>query len=857
MQRLIKQALSLVLLISLHALAGHAEYIDHVKLALQWKHQFQFAGYYMAKEKGFYQAQNIEVEISEVNLEHTPTELLLKGKVEFATSGIEALKLRSEDEPLVSLYAISRNSPLVLLVKKSSNIKTAADLRNKRISMAQADQFIISSMLKRAGLSTQDYIHQAPDFSMDDLINDRTDAVAAYQSNEGFWLKKQGIEYRYISPDDYGLGIYSDLLVTTEKELEQHPIRVSKFRQASLEGWKYAFSHVDETIDVILKKYNTQNKSREHLQFEAREMAKLVQPLKVEMGSMRQEFWQQILRTFTQSGYISKSVNLRDFVYEDAATEKKLVLTPSQKKWLLEHPSIRLGVDPGFYPIEYKDNRGEYLGISADVVKLLSQQLGVSMQPVSGISWSEVINQAQSNTLDVLPAIAKTKARQQYLLYSKPYMQNNMVIVTTKNHPMIRTKSMVNGRMVYSLESLHGKKVAVTKDYPAYQRLADQKDPIELLVKPTTLASLQAVISGEANAAVVFLDAATALLNSHQMTQLRIDDNAFKEPSHIYFAVRKDWPELVEIINMALDVVGPSEINRIQRKWRATPVVLGVQKKEVALYLGILMTVIIFIVLWLYFLKKAKTKIELQNKANISRLISQSRHVVMGEMIAILTHQWKQPLTAMMLSVGTVKTKLRSMKISATDAQFLNTQMEKTETMMSDQNQLLADFRDFFHPDKQKELFAVCANINSVLEVLQGLIVRHHIKINTSIPPGLEIVGYARELRHVMINLIQNSIDQIAETKVSNPTISIHTTAHKNSLDIVLEDNAGGIDKSIIETIFEPYVSTKSLNGTGLGLYMSKKIIQDNFQGDIRVVNTRYGAKFTIKIPLEGGHNHG
>lgn len=853
-QHLVKAVLRFALL--MYALLASssvlAEHADPVKLALQWKHQFQFAGYYMAQEKGFYQAQNLEVEINEVDLNRTSTDLLLKGQANFATSGIDALKERSNGKPLVALYAVSRNSPLVLLVKKSSGIKTAEGLRNKKISVAEADRFIISSMLKRAGLSKQDYSLQAPDFSMTALINDQVDAAAVYRSNEGFWLQKRGIEYRHISPDDYGLGIYSDLLVTTEAEINQHPVRVNKFRQASLKGWKYAFEHVEETIDVILEKYNTQNKSREHLQFEAREMKKLVQPLKVEMGGMRQEFWQQILRTFIQSGYITKSVVLEDFVYTDIDDTQQLVLTASQQKWLTAHPNIRLGIDPNFYPIEYQDNQGHYAGAAADIVRLLNQHLKTDMRPVSGLSWNEVITQVQDKALDVLPAVGKTKSREAYLLYSQPYMQSNMVIISHRNQPAIRTKFILNGRPTYSLESLYREKVAVTRNYPAHQQLADQTQ-IDLVVKPTTLDSLEAVVNGEASAAIVFLDTASALINSHQMTQLKIDDNAFENPNYMHFAVRKDWPELVGIINSALDFIGPAEINRIQRKWRAAPVILGVQQEKVVLYLGALLGVITLIALWSYFLRKAKIRIELQNKANIDRLISQSRHVAMGEMIAILTHQWKQPLTAMMFSVGTVKTKLKTMEVLADDAQFLNTQIEKIETMMSDQNQLLVDFRDFFHPDKQKELFSIKANIDSVLEVLQGLIVRHNISIKTSISPSLEIFGYARELRHVIINLIQNSIDQMVATSTPEPIIFIEVTLDQNILNIALTDNAGGIDTTIIKTIFEPYVSTKSLNGTGLGLYMSKKIIQDNFNGSISVVNTEQGARFTLQIPLGGG----
>ena len=111
MQRLIKQALSLVLLISLHALAGHAEYIDHVRLALQWKHQFQFAGYYMAKEKGFYQEQSLNVEINELTLGAKHTEFLHNGLADYIVSGSDVLNERAAGKPIVILAAIAQNSP--------------------------------------------------------------------------------------------------------------------------------------------------------------------------------------------------------------------------------------------------------------------------------------------------------------------------------------------------------------------------------------------------------------------------------------------------------------------------------------------------------------------------------------------------------------------------------------------------------------------------------------------------------------------------------------------------------------------------------------------------------------------------
>jgi nitrogen fixation/metabolism regulation signal transduction histidine kinase len=220
---------------------------------------------------------------------------------------------------------------------------------------------------------------------------------------------------------------------------------------------------------------------------------------------------------------------------------------------------------------------------------------------------------------------------------------------------------------------------------------------------------------------------------------------------------------------------------------------------------------IVVSVAWVYLLKNTRNKLELEKKANIEQLISQSSHVAMGEMIAMLTHQWKQPLTTMMMSVGTVKIKLKAMEMTDADEQFFNTKIEEIEAMVVDQNQLLTDFRDFFHADKEKTLFNIRANIDSVLNLLKGLIVKNSINIEINVPQGLEMLGYDRELRHVMINLTKNAIDQLIEKPVENPTIWIKAFVDKNeALNIILEDNGGGFDGSIIKTVFEPYASTKS-----------------------------------------------
>jgi signal transduction histidine kinase len=191
------------------------------------------------------------------------------------------------------------------------------------------------------------------------------------------------------------------------------------------------------------------------------------------------------------------------------------------------------------------------------------------------------------------------------------------------------------------------------------------------------------------------------------------------------------------------------------------------------------------------------------------------------------------------------------MELSDSEAQLLNTQTLKIEDMMATQVELLNDFKNFFHPIKEQALFNITNNVQSVLNMLNGYIVKYSIKITLNIPRQLEIDGFERDFRHVLINLITNAVDQIKLNSIKDPIILVTAGFQDGSFVLTVEDNAGGIDDSVINNLFEPYVSTKSLNGTGLGLYMVKRMVEEScggVGGTIVASNTIKGAKFTITM---------
>jgi len=236
----------------------------------------------------------------------------------------------------------------------------------------------------------------------------------------------------------------------------------------------------------------------------------------------------------------------------------------------------------------------------------------------------------------------------------------------------------------------------------------------------------------------------------------------------------------------------------------------------------------------------------------------------MGEMISMLVHQWKQPLTSMMLGMSIIRMKMNSLKLSKKDAEFFDDQFTKVDQMLEDQNQLISDLRNFFHPEKTKEPFNLADSIEGALSILSGVIDKNTIQITQQVDGNIQIIGFERELKHVFINLIKNAVDELKESNISQPKISIYTSIDSENITIKVQDNGNGIADDILPTIFEAYVSTKGLNGTGLGLYMSKLVIVEHFSGSIEVQNCTAinpckdssitGACFTIQIPSSNIH---
>lgn len=296
-------------------LAQQEEALQEITLQLKWKHQFQFAGYYAAVEKGFYKEAGLEVELKEAQSGIEPAAEVFKGNADFGITTADLLILRSEGKKGVLLASIFQHSAQILVASKDSGIDHVQQLIGKRIALEPHAADLITYMSDEGvGLDEVElYDHS---FDVSSLLDGKVDALTAYITDEPFSLTQEGFEHIIIDPRMGGVDFYGDVLFTTEQMVEQNPELVEEFTEASLKGWQYAMNNPEEITDLILEKYSKRH-SKEHLMFEAERMKRLIMMDVVEIGYSNPGRWQRILEIYKEQDMLASPITLEGFFYSD------------------------------------------------------------------------------------------------------------------------------------------------------------------------------------------------------------------------------------------------------------------------------------------------------------------------------------------------------------------------------------------------------------------------------------------------------------------------------------------------------------------------------------------------------------
>lgn len=244
--------------------------------------------------------------------------------------------------------------------------------------------------------------------------------------------------------------------------------------------------------------------------------------------------------------------------------------------------------------------------------------------------------------------------------------------------------------------------------------------------------------------------------------------------------------------------------------------------------------------------QKLSHEIELRRQKE-EMLLQHTRQAAMGEMINMIAHQWRQPLTSIGLSADNI---LISLALDSLDVKELQNSLELITTQVHYLSQTIDDFRNFFLPNKAKEYLKVQECMEGALAIIEKILVAQNIKLEKNFHDTTPIGLYKSELIQVILNLLKNAHDAFLEQSIEQRYLRLETYEDASNIYLQVCDNAGGINKEILKRIFEPYFTTKAAqNGTGLGLYMSKMIIEEHLKGRLTCKNTQEGACFEILLP--------
>ncbi len=235
-----------------------------------------------------------------------------------------------------------------------------------------------------------------------------------------------------------------------------------------------------------------------------------------------------------------------------------------------------------------------------------------------------------------------------------------------------------------------------------------------------------------------------------------------------------------------------------------------------------------------------------KNRNKEKQMIHQSRLAQMGEMISMIAHQWRQPLAAISATATALQLKIARKRY---DEEIFLSSIKQINEYSQHLSSTIDDFRNFFSTNKEKSSFSLKESLEGSLSIIGSSLENKNIMVSTEILHDEIIFSYPNEIRQVILNLLKNAEDILLEKKIENPRIHVRLNHLGPMMILEIRDNAGGVPDEIREKIFDPYFTTKEKrDGTGLGLYMSKMIVEDHCGGRLSVYNSEHGAVFEVSI---------
>ena len=466
---------------------------------------------------------------------------------------------RLKQQPVVIVSPIFQHSPSVFISLKKSNISSVYELNNKDILFYpnDTDGFSLLAMIKKFDLDVNLVRERYKDDYMR-LINNEVDVMPAYIANEPFLFKEKGYDVNIINPTNYGFDMYGDMLFTNEDEAKNNPIRVEKFKEATLKGWKYALENKEEITQLINEKYSKE-KSIEHLRYEANATDSLINKDVTPLGYLDQGRIRYISEMYEYYGLTESKIDLNDFLFDEISKkDKKLSLSDEEIKYLKDNPILKVHNFDSLPPYNFTLNNYPK-GFVIDYIQLVGKVLGVKIEFIQNKSLKESFDMLENNQLDILPNIAISDERKKTIDFTNYSLVNFQISLGVNKQSDIK-----------SLSDLKNKKVSVVENFFLEDILKKEYPNIKLYKTKNTEEAIEAVASNKADAVIHNLSTIEYWINKNWLSNLKtivLKDDNIQTIVPLHLGVKKDNLVLKSILEKANQNISEKDTRNLVDKW--------------------------------------------------------------------------------------------------------------------------------------------------------------------------------------------------------------------------------------------------------------------------------------------------
>jgi two-component system sensor histidine kinase EvgS len=523
---------------------------------------------------------------------------------------------------------------------------------------------------------------------------------------------------------------------------------------------------------------------------------------------------------------------------DESSLTRSIKLTVKEQIWLDNHPVIRYSFDPVWAPIEYANEAGEHKGMSAAYIAHATEKLGVEFKYERGLSWNQAMSQLNSRDIDILPAIQKTNDRQADINFTKSYLSIPISIFSNDHKPYIG-----------QLSALYGKKVAVVEGYAIQELLVRNHPSIELVLVPSIEAGLKQVNEGKIDTFIGNLVVTSYYIRKTHLLHIRV---AGETPyrNKLSMGIRKDWPELVTILEKVIDIIPDDEKTNIFQDWASIQSEHQVDGILIfKIFLGVVILFISFLMWNISLKKEIRKRKQAESGLVIARQLAESANQAKSRFLSSMSHELRTPLNSILGFSELIK-------IETDDSEILESSQEINDAgkhLLELINQVL-DLAKIESGTVSQAIaqYNLSDILSDCLSLTKPLADEKLILVDVKIDSALTVYVDRTSFKQIVVNLLSNAI----KYNVSNGQVNISTAiVANNTLRLNIADTGKGLSEAQKKHLFRSFdragAENSSIEGTGLGLMISKALIE-MMNGAIGVDSKlEQGSCFWVEIQTE------